>query len=366
MKKLFLLVWGLVFATTSLFAAAGIFDSFAIVNGTFYDLDANTANADFQSASLGAFAPNGSLLLGGQLKSFKNNGTDVTGAAIFYVIFPAGNRPTDPSLTGISYAFQFDNVGGTNGDQQWGTDLSGNNTTNGALNILQGTSLANGTYTLEVYARITTNGVNANGEIFDSNNNLNYSATFTIDSALPVHLTHFTGRAKAAYNELSWATANEETNEYFGVERSSDARRWESIGRVAGQGSTESAQYYQFQDASPLIGTSYYRLRQVDYDGRFDYYGPVAIRRQAVAGEVQLFPNPAKGQLFVQLPEASTRGHLQLRNMLGQIQREWTARPGSTQGLALDHLPAGIYLLQWLSGDSAQPELLFNSRVVLE
>ena len=161
------------------FGAAGIFDDFAIVNTssvTYYDLGTSTANPDFQGASLGTFFTSDNLQLGGQTKTFKNNGTDVTGAAIFYRIWSGSESG---SFSNLNYAFQIDNVNGNGGDQQWGTDVAGSNgTAFYTPNLLIG--LPNGNYTLEVYTRITTNGINAATEIFSNNGGSNFEATFTV------------------------------------------------------------------------------------------------------------------------------------------------------------------------------------------
>ncbi len=163
--------------------AAGIFDSFAIINNgttnTYYDVGAVTANPDFNGASLGTFnntSSGGVLRLGGQTKTFKNNGSDVTGASIYYRVWavsPSG------SFSNLAYAFQIDNVNSVNGDQQWGTDAVGaNGTAYYTGNLLTG--LANGSYSLEVYTEITTNSVNTTSPIAANNGTNNYTASFAV------------------------------------------------------------------------------------------------------------------------------------------------------------------------------------------
>jgi hypothetical protein len=180
MKKIKLLLAGSLFTGASLFAGSGIFDSFAIVESTFYDLNATTANADYSGANLGSFDTTDSISIGGQLKSFKNNGTDVTGALLSYVIYAVGSRPATPTFNDVSYAFQIDNVGGNSGDQQWGTNVDGSNATDVAASASL-SSLSAGDYKLEVFAHITTNGIDAASEIFDNNGGGgNYIADFTV------------------------------------------------------------------------------------------------------------------------------------------------------------------------------------------
>ncbi|MGB0415715.1 MAG: PEP-CTERM sorting domain-containing protein [Coraliomargarita sp.] len=180
MKKTVLSSLALAASSTIAFASAGLFDSFAIVNTTgdqFYDAGATTGLPDFQGTDLGDFeAGTDTLQLGGQTKTFKNSSSDVTGASLFYRIWSGSESG---SFSELSYAFQINDVGGTPGDQQWGTDASGINASAFyTADLISG--LSAGDYTLEVYTRITTNGVDAPAEMFANNGGANYEATFTV------------------------------------------------------------------------------------------------------------------------------------------------------------------------------------------
>ena len=99
-----------------------------------------------------------------------------------------------------------------------------------------------------------------------------YIGDFTWDDAvLPVRLASFSGKRVENQLLLGWQTTFESNSDYFVIERSADARSFEAVGRVASVGFSESMQGYGFTDAAPLKGANYYRLRQVDRDGRFDY-----------------------------------------------------------------------------------------------
>jgi len=96
-------------------------------------------------------------------------------------------------------------------------------------------------------------------------------ASLVIIAPLPVTLTSFAAVAKENAVALQWATASEKDNKEFVVERSHNGFQFEEITVVAGHGSTFIAQNYSATDVSPLTGTTYYRLKQVDYDGKFEY-----------------------------------------------------------------------------------------------
>ena len=177
-KQIQALAIALIASSASSFGAAGIFDSFAIVrlaSNTYYDIGATTANPEFQSASFGTInSVTGNLQLGGQTKTFKNSSSDVTGARIWYRVW---SGTASGSFTSLNYAFQLNLV--SPGDQQWGTDVAGSNTTAFfTSNLVSGR--ANGNYTLEVYTEISTNGVNAANPIAINNGGSNFQATFTV------------------------------------------------------------------------------------------------------------------------------------------------------------------------------------------
>lgn len=162
------------------FGAAGTFDEliwatttspFGYGTSTFYEIDSDNTNlfgaAEFQGASLGTFDVGDSLYLTGEQKSYKNDSTDVTSHTLFWSVTGTGGSGSGS----LGYGFEAD-LG--NGDQRWGADNYGGLTGN----VLSG--LAAGTYTLSVWSRITTNGVNASSEIYNNRGGLNYNATFTV------------------------------------------------------------------------------------------------------------------------------------------------------------------------------------------
>lgn len=160
------------------FGAAGTFDEviwtttvspFAYGTSTFCEIDNDTTNlfgaVEFQGANLGIFTLGSELYLTGQQKSFKNLSTDVTSHTLFWSL--NGGVTSTP----LAYGFQAD-LGG--GNQRWGADNTGNLTGN----ILSG--LTPGSYTLSVWSTITTNGVNADGTIYNNVGGSNYNAAFTV------------------------------------------------------------------------------------------------------------------------------------------------------------------------------------------
>jgi hypothetical protein len=181
------------------------------------------------------------------------------------------------------------------------------------------------------------------------------------NAPLPVTLTTFTAARRGSANELRWSTATELNNEGFAVERSGDSRRWSEIGWVEGHGSTQEPQRYAFTDVSPLEGLNYYRLRQQDYDGRYEYSPVVTVRRREASG-FSVYPNPAQRQLWVQFERSTVHGQLRLLNARGEEVRAWHA--AAVDGaLDLAGLRPGLYALQW---NSERGELWGVKRIVLQ
>ena len=89
--------------------------------------------------------------------------------------------------------------------------------------------------------------------------------------ALPIELVSFEAKAKATEVEITWTTAAEVNNDYFTIERSKDGIEFEAIQQIDGAGNSTNILHYGVVDKTPKSGTSYYRLRQTDFDGRFTY-----------------------------------------------------------------------------------------------
>lgn len=123
---------------------------------------------------------------------------------------------------------------------------------------------------------------------------LNYY-TFPAYTLLPVDLIDFRGALIDEFIQLTWKTASEINSETFIVERSSDGVSFEEIGRVDAAGNSSVERAYQFIDNQPLEGNNYYRLKQVDFDGAFEYHKIIVINTvtQASLTRVNVFPNPA-------------------------------------------------------------------------
>ena len=94
---------------------------------------------------------------------------------------------------------------------------------------------------------------------------------------LPIELISFTGDKTQKYNRLSWTTASELNNDYFLLERSVDGYNWSSVSQINGSGNSSQKLDYLFDDYYFTNTTNYYRLSQVDFDGKNETFGVISI-----------------------------------------------------------------------------------------
>ena len=128
---------------------------------------------------------------------------------------------------------------------------------------------------------------------------------------LPVVLSSFT----AALNsekvvQLNWSTASEKDNDYFTIERSADGFNFTELMKVKGAGNSNKMLSYAKTDIHPLVGNSYYRLKQTDYNGKSETFRTVSIRTKAteVSG-IKVFPNPFNGTFSAEF-ESPSEGNM--------------------------------------------------------
>jgi hypothetical protein len=119
----------------------------------------------------------------------------------------------------------------------------------------------------------TINGNYAYSQTGDGNN---CNLTTTGGITLPIELLSFTPEIRPDRIELKWTTGTEINNDFFTIERSRDMYGWEVLGFVQGAGNSSVPLSYSFSDLRPLDGLAYYRLKQTDFDGKFEYFGPIA------------------------------------------------------------------------------------------
>ncbi|MEM9835208.1 MAG: T9SS type A sorting domain-containing protein, partial [Bacteroidota bacterium] len=176
--------------------------------------------------------------------------------------------------------------------------------------------------------------------------NVGPSVFIRYNVALPVEFTDFEARKMGDQVALSWQTATETNNQGFYVEHATDGRTWQELGFIAGAGTTRNEQSYSFIHRTPGQGENYYRLRQVDFDGQFDYSSVRIVQFDDGANPtISLFPNPVHESATIDLPAEHPAGELFIYDVNGRIILQ-QAIPSNQERLPfnLAHWPAGQYV----------------------
>jgi hypothetical protein len=143
----------------------------------------------------------------------------------------------------------------------------------------------------------------------------------TFPGLVPVELVSFSASVVGTEVNLSWMTATELNNQGFEIERSTNQAEWEKIGFVEGKGTTTLMNYYSYAVKSLKTGTYFYRLKQVDFDGTFEYSSIVEVE-VSIPIEFALqqnYPNPFNPSTKIKFSlAADAKVLLKVYNILGQ------------------------------------------------
>lgn len=155
--------------------------------------------------------------------------------------------------------------------------------------------------------------------------------TVYYDNSLPIKLLNFEAeRTSDDLVKLIWETESETDNDFFTIERSTDGEKWEERGRLAGAGTSNERLSYSLTDKNRLNTTSYYRLKQTDFNGDFEYSKMVSVHPLGLnSSTVSIFPVPSSGIFTIKASEEI----LQL-----DVYNLWGENMFSKEDVGADHL----------------------------
>ena len=168
-------------------------------------------------------------------------------------------------------------------------------------------------------------------------------------ATLPVSLKSFYATQRSNKAVLTWETDQENNNDGFEIERRSAGNsQYQKIGFVDSKapGGTGAAYSYSFDDNQSLAkGVTYYRLRQVDLDGRATYSEVKAVRTGSGGLlTISIYPNPSRGVANVTIPETAGKMDVSLDDYTGKSVQRWSGI--SVRNLQLNNMRPGIYMLR--------------------
>ncbi|GEM_PF-2155919 len=173
---------------------------------------------------------------------------------------------------------------------------------------------------------------------------------------LPVSLIDFNAQAQANQAKLSWQTAAESNNKEFIIYRSADDGYFTEITRVSGAGNSNSLKDYNYYDSSPLNGNNYYKLVQLDADGKETELGIKTVNFNLTGLGLQIYPNPTTNAVNISLNSGSYN-ILTLTNLNGKVLQQVQINPEeSSLKISLSSYPAGTYLLRFSGNDGVVTE----------
>ncbi|MBN2681182.1 MAG: T9SS type A sorting domain-containing protein [Bacteroidales bacterium] len=190
--------------------------------------------------------------------------------------------------------------------------------------------------------------------------------------SLPVVLSKFAYENHQDYVLLEWTTSSEINNDFFEVQKSINGSDFDVMATIPGAGNSNEIIEYEWEDLLPYNGTVYYRLKQVDYDGQFEYSKLIAVTRNSSSIDciVKVNPNPCLGSCRVVLENcnemANENVNIQVFDALGNVVTTQSAMNNSDgDGLfsfnSSNNLAPGIYIVKASTyNKSAESRVILN------
>jgi len=188
---------------------------------------------------------------------------------------------------------------------------------------------------------------------------------------LPVSLINFNAKKNDFTTVLSWSTLSETNNDFFTIERTLDGVNFTEIDKLKGAGNHNGILNYSSLDTNPANGKNYYRLKQTDFDGKFEYSKLVMVEFEGIISEksISVYPNPNNGNnINVSISGVQNKSLIALRlsNSKGAevLNSNITAATGfANVQLQTSDLANGIYYLQIIiDGEINNQKIIITNR----
>ena len=163
-----------------------------------------------------------------------------------------------------------------------------------------------------------------------------------LSSILPVELVELRIQKSASSNRLTWKTLTEINNDYFEIQKSTDGVTFESIGKVAGNGNSTREIKYSFIDERPSAGFNYYRLKQVDLDGRFELSYIVKVENKL--NRVKVYPTNIASSFNIEIEDAESAQYTIINNV-GEVFKT-AALTSEFNTIDISELASGLYYIR--------------------
>ena len=254
------------------------------------------------------------------------------------VITSTATSPTSSSPIPFTVTFSESVTGFVAGDVTVGNGTIGTVNGSGTTYTFNVTPTANGTVTVDVPANVAQD-IASNGNTAAAQFTINYL------QVLPVTLVSYTAKVEGNAAKLDWSTSKEEDNDRFEIERSTDGKNFIFIGSVKSTGATNTGQKYILYDRSPLNGTNYYRLLQIDSDGKRTELGVKQVAFALTDLGTLIYPNPVIKEVTVEFPLGTS--HISVIDVNGKRIVDVNVSTTATQSIIpVGTLPSGTYFVR--------------------
>jgi hypothetical protein len=203
-------------------------------------------------------------------------------------------------------------------------------------------------------------GVEYNGQYFEAV--VNQFSEFRLhmlgnSAALPVHWLSFDAYKQNDQVVLDWEVAQEENCEGYTIQRSRNTREWKTIGTLSKKQNGLQENDYHYYDMPNQNGNWYYRIIQKDIDGMQSYSDIRMVNFEALTQTFKVYPNPTQGDVFYTTTNAKG-SNIFVRSMTGQLL--FTQKASTSGQLNMSALPAGVYMIQYITPQSQETFKLFK------
>ncbi len=174
------------------------------------------------------------------------------------------------------------------------------------------------------------------------------------DAILPIELLDFYADKKSNFVELNWVTTSEINNNYFEIQRSKNAKDFITIDIIDGAGNSNKIIEYQHYDYDIQESESYYyRLKQVDFDGKYEYSKIISIEDHSTLNDdLLVYPNPSTGKFTI---IGSDIQEVEVLTVTGEIiKRSKFQDKNTVNNIDLSAYSKGVYILKITSAEPGQ------------
>jgi hypothetical protein len=173
--------------------------------------------------------------------------------------------------------------------------------------------------------------------------------------ALPIELLSFNAIGEGEHVKIYWSTANEINNDYFTIFRSKDGLIFEQIGTAQAAGNSSVVLNYVFYDEHPFEGSSYYKLKQTDFNGKYTYSDIKHVNFDEFKNiSINIYPNPANHQITIDGETSEIIDFVIYNYLFQEVTGVVTVNSNESKiQLDVSQLPPGIYTLITNSGSTS-------------